>query len=111
MIEFFSNNYQWIIGLLIGGGAERLLYRPIRFKVDERKIAKILKETTGEDKKFDWRSTKSIASDINLTKERVYEVCAKSQKIKESKGKKEGMWTLRDNPDDEELHDGELTII
>lgn len=101
-MEFLINNYQWIIGIIIGGGAERLIYKPIKFKIDERKVIRLLEKTTGQDKKFDWRTTKSIASDINLTKERVYEICSKSKKIKESKGDKEGLWSLRINPDDQE---------
>ncbi|MEP1306286.1 MAG: hypothetical protein ABJK11_00355 [Balneola sp.] len=101
-MDFLVNNYQWIIGIIIGGGAERIVYKPIKFKIDEGKVYKLLENTTGEEKKYDWRTTKSIASDINLTKERVYEVCSKSKKIKESKGNNDGVWSLRKNPEDEE---------
>ncbi len=40
MLEFISNNYQWLIGLIVGGGLDRFLYKPIRFWLDEKKFSK-----------------------------------------------------------------------
>lgn len=91
--------------LIIGSGLITVSIKYLRFKYDEIRIHKWLKSNSHDKIGSRFRSTRTIASQLNLTLDRTPEVCSKSKNIRLSTGKKDGMWTLREyyiSPDEED---------
>ncbi len=78
----------WVIKGIIG------LRKVIVTAIHKRRIYRWLLRTTMG--KFDWRSTRAIASENNLTEDRVRDICTHHKKIVPSIGKQEDMWGIKD---------------
>ncbi|GMQ89580.1 MAG: hypothetical protein BMS9Abin09_1082 [Gammaproteobacteria bacterium] len=92
MKELFNNNVvQGVIVTLIGAFILWLVSY-IRFKMDEKKIHKFLTASTANTE-FTFRSEHRIASETNLSEERVHKVCSKSKKIARNQKEKKS-WRL-----------------
>jgi hypothetical protein len=59
---------------------------------DEKRILKFFKDHENDD--YEFRKTFRIASEVNLTENRVIYICSNSEKIKRNE-KKEETWELR----------------
>lgn len=66
--------------------------KSIKFKKDSEAVYRFLKKGI---KQHQYRTTKAIAADTNLTPARVEEICNKHRLIRPSMGKPDGHWTLR----------------
>lgn len=96
-------------GIAIGAGggftAGLLLWllHYVREKTNECRHKKRLfdwlkKHTAPEnDKKYEFMTTRAIASANNLTQDRVRYICSIDDRIKLSTGKKDDVWKLRNN--------------
>ncbi|EPL2100352.1 hypothetical protein N0609_30355 [Pseudomonas aeruginosa] len=86
--EVFAGAAGGILVLVVQGG-----WGWLRDIVDSKRIYQWLKtQQDGGGESF--RSTRAIASHLNLTEARTYKICAESAKIFMSTGKKEGMWSI-----------------
>lgn len=91
-------------GILIGGAGGAIagitvsLCRYGHTKILEclhkKRIYEWLKQNTSDEKGKQFRSTRAIASWINLTEDRVRYICSIHKKIFLSTGETEGLWSL-----------------
>jgi hypothetical protein len=79
-------------GALMTFALQRII-SSIRKKKDGKKIFYYLK--TQIPSKYNWLSSRHIASHTNLSISRIEEVCSNHPEIRLSTGEKEGMWGLR----------------
>ena len=88
----------WIIAAICSTMAVFLLTKYVNWKKeksDKNKVYNWLLENTSHS---DWvmRSAKTISSHVNLTEERVKEVCSKHDKIRQARGNNaKDMWGLK----------------
>ena len=94
-------------GIIIGsvGGAlagiTTLLFQWIKNGIyitrDKKRVYQWLKETLNNDKSYEFRSTRTIASWTNLTEDRVRYICSIHKNIHLSVGENEDCWKLKKN--------------
>lgn len=93
IIELISNNA--LVSTLIGATIISIISWLLRFKrniKDTNSILSFLEASKG-DTEYTFRSTEAIASNTNLTENRVASLCAKHSKIKRNTNEKQS-WRL-----------------
>lgn len=95
MNEFWKSILIGLLGGLFAGVGLWLLdwiREQWLFWRDQKRIVDFMEREKGKD--YDWRSTQVLASNNNLTLERVYYVCSYSKKIKRNELDNE-VWELK----------------